>query len=475
MSKSWPIPRRTFLRGLGTVMALPVLESLLPSRALAATSGVLGAGANSGAGAASAAGAGAAKAFPTRMAFVYIPNGANMDYWTPQTDGPDYEIPYTLEPLREFKNDFAVISGLDNNNANELGDGGGGHARAASSYLTGVHPRKTAGADIKAGVSVDQLAAAKIGDLTKIPSLELSCDRGQRAGACDSGYSCAYQFNVSWKSDTMPMNPEVDPRQAFDRLFGDAGNSGASQEARAKQKLYNQSVLDFVLDDAQRLKKNLDVSDQRKLDEYLAAVRDLEHRIQQSEKFIIQLSPEQRQLANLADYNFEAHSHLMMDIMALAFQTDATRVSTFILGHDGSNRPYPQAGVPEGHHDMSHHGGNADKLAKLAIINRYHMMQFAYLLQKLKSVKEGDGTLLDNCMVVYGGGLSDGNRHSPENLPCVFAGGGGGAFTPGQHYTFGELTPITNMYRSMLDVMGVPTEKIGDSNGKVENLFRKVS
>ncbi len=461
MSQPWQLPRRKFLRGLGTVMALPFFESALPAaRLLGATTA-----------------SGAAKVFPTRMAFVYIPNGANMAYWTPQSTGHNFELPYTLEPLTKFKDDITVISALDNNNANELGDGGGGHARASASYLTGVHPRKTNGADIKAGISVDQIAADRIGDLTKLPSLELSCDHGQRAGSCDSGYSCAYQFNISWKSDTMPMNPEVDPRQAFERLFGGA-NDAATKEARAKRDLYNKSVVDFVLDDANQLSRSLGGNDQRKLDEYISAVRDLERRIEANEKFVINLPPEQRQLAMLADYNFEAHAHLMMDIMALAFQTDATRISTFILGHDGSNRPYPKAtavgyesGISEGHHDLSHHNNDPEKLRKLAIINRYHMTQYAYFLDKLKSVKEGEGTLLDNCMVLYGGGLSDGNRHTPENLPMVLAGKGGGRIASGQHLHMGELTPITNLYRSMLDVMGASTEKIGDSNGKLDEVF----
>ncbi|HTB64141.1 MAG TPA: DUF1552 domain-containing protein [Opitutales bacterium] len=459
MSNSWQLPRRKFLRGLGTVMALPLFESVMPTaRLLGATTNV-------------------AKAFPTRMAFLYIPNGANMAHWTPQATGANYELPYSLAPLADFQKDFTVISQLDNNNANELGDGGGGHARASASYLTGVHPRKTAGADIKAGISVDQIAADKIGDQTKLPSLELSCDHGQRAGSCDSGYSCAYQFNISWKSDTMPMNPEVDPKLAFERLFG-AADDAATKEARAKRDLYNKSVIDFVMEDAANLNKNLSGNDQRKLDEYLSAVRDLERRIESSQKYVIELSPEQRQMKVLADYNFEAHSHLMLDIMALAFQTDATRVSTFILGHDGSNRPYPQAtaqgydsGIAEGHHDLSHHRNDPEKLTKLAIINRYHMTQMAYLLGKLKAVKEGDGTLLDNCMVLYGGGLSDGNAHTPENLPVVLAGRGGNRIATGQHLHLGELTPITNLYRSMLDVMGAPTEKLGDSNGKLESIF----
>ncbi len=436
-------------------MALPFFESALPTARLMGATAAL-------------------KTYPKRMAFIYIPNGVNIAYWTPQTTGRNYEVPYTLAPLADFQNDITVLTELDNNQANDFGDGGGGHARASATFLTGVHPRKTAGADIKAGVSVDQIAADKIGDQTKLPSLELSCDHGQRAGSCDSGYSCAYQFNISWKSDTMPMSPEVDPRLAFERLFG-AADDASTKEARAKRDLYNKSVLDYVLDDAQSLSRTLGSTDQHKLDEYLSAVRDLERRIEASEKYVIELPPEQRQLKMLADYNFDAHAKLMMDIMALAFQTDATRVSTFILGHDGSNRPYPQANISEGHHDLSHHRNDPDKLTKLAIINRYHMEQYAYLLGKLKSVKEGEGTLLDNCMVLYGGGLSDGNSHSPENVPVILAGKGGGAIAAGQHIRLDKLTPLTNLYRSMLDVMGAPTEKLGDSNGKLQQIFQSAS
>lgn len=433
-------------------MALPVLETMLPAARL------LGADTSVGA------------AAPKRLAFIYIPNGANMEEWTPAATGSNYALTKILQPLKNLQNNFTVISALDNDKANELGDGGGGHARASASFLTGVHPRKTAGADIHGGVSVDQLVAAKIGDQTKLPSLELSCDRGQRAGSCDSGYSCAYQFNISWASETMPMNPEVDPRQAFDRLFG-SDDSAATKEARAKRQLYQKSLLDFVLDDAKTFSNGLGDSDRRKLDEYFSAVRDLERRIDASEKFAIELTPEQRQFSVPSDYNYETHAKLMFDIMTLAFQTDATRVATFILGHDGSNRPYPQIGIAEGHHDLSHHRNDPAKKAKLSVINQYHVSLLAYFLEKLKSSKEGSGSVLDNSFIVYGGGLSDGNKHTPENLPLLVAGSGGGAFATGQHLHLGQLTPVTNLYRSMLDVMGVPTEKIGDSTGKLDAAF----
>jgi hypothetical protein len=442
------------LRGLGTVMALPVFESMLPSmRLMGATAGASSTG------------------FPRRLAWVYIPNGANMPDWIPATTGRDYELSKILQPLQAHKNDITVISGLDNFQANELGDGGGGHARASAAYLTGVHPRKTAGADIRGGISADQIAAEAIGDQTKVPSMELSCDAGQRNDTCDSGYSCAYQFNISWKSPTMPVNPEVDPKSAFERLFGGA-DAAQTLEAQAKRRLYNKSVLDYVLDDSKHLNSTLGTSDQRKLDEYLSAVRDLEKRIAASEKFKLELPPEMRPAGLDSDPNFEGHMRLMYDIMTLAFQTDATRIATFIVGHDGSNRPYPQTGILEGHHDISHHRNNPAQRAKMAVINQYHVENFAYFLQKLKSVKEGDGTLLDNCAILYGGGLGEPNTHTPENLPIVLAGRAGGAFTSGQHLYTGGHVPITNLYRSMLDTVGAKTEKIGDSNGELDLILQ---
>ncbi|HWA08398.1 MAG TPA: DUF1552 domain-containing protein [Opitutaceae bacterium] len=444
--------RRTFLRGLGTVVALPVLDSLLPTRALAAT------------------GSAAAAGFPKRVAWLYVPQGKNMADWTPQVVGENFDLPMILEPLKDHRRDFTIITGLANEQGNSLGDGGGDHARASASYLTGCHPRKTAGADIKAGISVDQIAANKIGHETRLPSLELSADGGQRAGSCDSGYSCAYQFNLSWKSETQPMNPEVDPRAAFERLFGD-GTSARSKEASAKRALYNQSVLDFVFDDAKRLGNNLGATDRRKLDEYLTAVREIEQRIERAEKFPPKLpagvvEPEMFE-------NYGEQLRLMFDIMTLAFQTDSTRISTFIMAHDGSNRPYPFIGIKDGHHDLSHHRNDEEKKAKLAQINRFHVTQLAYFLDRLKSVKEGDGTLLDNCLITYGSGISDGNQHLHENLPILVAGSGGGATRPGRHVRVEDKTPITNLYRSMIETVGAETEKIGDSTGKLDNLFRR--
>jgi len=437
-----------FLRGLGTAVALPVLDSLLPAQVRAATT---------------------AQKFPKRMAWVYVPNGANMADWTPATTGTGYELPLILQPLAAHKKDVNVFTGLANRQGDELGDGGGAHARASASFLTGVHPRKTAGADIKAGISCDQIAANQIGGETRLPSLELSCDGGQRAGSCDSGYSCIYQFNVSWKSETQPMIPEVNPRAAFERLFGN-GDPGATLEASARRARNHKSILDYVLDDAHRLEGRLGVDDRRKLDEYLTSVRELERRIARADQFPVPQAPGGVQAPEMFE-TYEQHMQLMYDVMALAFQTDSTRIATFIVAHDGSNRPYPTIGIRDGHHDLSHHREDAEKKKKLAQINRYHTAQFARFLDRLKAIPEGDGTLLDNCMIQYGSALSNGDKHSPENLPILVAGHGGGRIATGRHVRVEEKTPMTNLYRSMLGAADVRTEKIGDSTGRIDEVF----
>jgi hypothetical protein len=449
MNKSWQIPRRAFLRGLGTAIALPALDAMLPARALVAATSP------------------AAGPFPRRMAFVYVPNGANMADWTPKATGTDFESPFILEPLKPHQKDLIVFSGLAHDKGRAHRDGAGDHARASATFLTGAHARKTAGADIKVGISVDQVAAQKIGDQTRLPSLELGCDRARLAGNCDSGYSCAYSFNISWKSESTPMPPEVDPRQVFDRLFGN-GLSGEMAESRTKRDLYSKSILDFALDDARRLKSGLGYTDRRKLDEYLDAVRELEQRIERANQFAATLPDYSRPTGVPKDY--QAHLRLMFDLQVLALQTDTTRISTFIMAHDGSNRAYPFIGVSDGHHDLSHHGGNEEKKSKIAKINRFHATQFAYFLDKLKAVREGEGTLLDNCMVVYGSGLGDGNAHNHDNLPCVLAGKGGGTISTGRHVRLERETPMTNLFVSMLDRMGVTGASVGDSTGTISNL-----
>jgi hypothetical protein len=295
----------------------------------------------------------------------------------------------------------------------------------------------------------------------------LGTDKARLAGNCDSGYSCAYSFNISWKSESTPMPPEVDPRQVFDRLFGN-GKSGEMEEARIKRDRYQKSILDFALEDAKKLKADLGYTDRRKLDEYLTAVRELEQRIERANSFAATQTDFQRPMA--VPKTYENHLKLMFDLQVLAFQTDTTRISTLIMAHDGSNRQYPFIGVRDGHHDLSHHQGDEEKKAKIAKINRFHATQFAYFVDKLKSIKEGEGTLLDNCMVVYGSGLGDGNRHNHDNLPVVLAGKGGGTIRTGRHVRFEKETPMANLFLSMLDRLEVPTARIGDSTGLLPQL-----
>ncbi len=449
MKNSWHLPRRTFLKGLGTAIALPVMESLLP-RGLAAAEALAG-----------------GKAAPRRMAFVYVPNGANMADWTPAATGSDFELPMILEPLKDHKKDFSVLTGLAQDKGFSHGDGAGDHARASATFLTGAQPRKTGGADIKVGISVDQFAAQRIGDRTRFASLELGTDKSRLAGNCDSGYSCAYSFNISWKSENQPMAPEVDPRLVFDRLFNN-GNSSEMDEVRIKRDRDRKSILDFALEDARTLKSKLGLTDRRKLDEYLSAIRELEQRIERANGFA----------ATMPDYtrptgipkSYEEHLRLQFDLMALAFQTDTTRIATFIMAHDGSNRQYPFIGVRDGHHDLSHHQGDEEKKGKIAKINRFHMTQFAYFLERLKSIKEGEGTLLDSSMIVYGSGLGDGNRHNHDNLPVVLAGHGGGTINSGRHIQYDKGTPMNNLFLSMMDRMGVKADRLGDSSGLLTNL-----
>lgn len=441
LTHKWRIPRRTFLRGLGTAMALPWLE------AMAAPVAVL-------------------SSVPRRMAFVYIPNGANMADWTPRDVGADYELPYILEPLGPYRGEMQVMSGLAHDKARPNGDGPGDHARASATFLTGCQARKTAGADIRAGISVDQIAAQAIGDQTRLASLELSCDQARQAGSCDSGYSCAYQFNISWRTESVPMPPERNPRLVFERLFSSA-HAGESAEAQARRRLYRKSVLDAVMGDARDLKSRLGGNDRRKLDEYLTAVRDLEVRIERAE--LAARPPEGFEPPQGLPDDYGSHIRIMFDLLALAFRTDSTRISTFLIAHDGSNRPYPFVGVSEGHHDLSHHGNDEDKKRKIARINRFHMEQFAYFIKTLKETREGDGSLLDHCMIVYGGGIGDGNRHNHDDLPILLVGGGGGALHPGRHRRLPE-TPMTNLYLGLLDRLGVEADRIGDSTGRLDDV-----
>ena len=435
-------------------MALPMLEAMVSPRVAAAIGGV-----------------GGASIFPKRMAFVYVPNGANMMDWTPQSLGQGFDLPLILQPLKDLSSDFQVLSGLAQVKARANGDGAGDHARANATFLTGRQARKTAGADVRAGISVDQVAAGKVGSLTRFPSLELSCDPVRQAGSCDSGYSCAYQFNIAWKSDSTPLPPEANPNLVFERLFS-GGTDAQAREAKLRRERHNKSILDFVIEDAKQLRSNLGLTDQRKLDEYLTAVREIELRIEREEKFkLVEVGEDFKKPTGIpAKDNYANHIRMMYDLMALAFQTDTTRVSTFMVAHDGSNRSYPFIGVSDGHHDLSHHGQNEEKKKKIAQINRFHVEQYAYFLNKLKAIKEGDGSLLDNCMIVYGSGIADGNSHAHHDLPVLLAGRGGGTLTPGRHQRFPAETPMCNLYVSMLDRMGVRVDRFGDSNGTLEQV-----
>ncbi|MBI3839744.1 MAG: DUF1552 domain-containing protein [Planctomycetia bacterium] len=446
MSKARRISRRTVLRGLGTAISLPLLDAMTPAIGLAADE---------------------KKMAPTRMAFVYLPNGMHMPDWTPAAVGGDFELPYILEPLKPVKDRLLVLSGLAQDHGRPHGDGPGDHARALSSFLTGQQARKTHGADIKVGVSVDQVAARNVGQRTRFPSIELGCDRGSQAGNCDSGYSCSYSTNISWRTETTPQAKEIDPKLAFERLF--SGGAGGA-EARTKRDRYEKSILDLVLEDAHQLQSRLGVKDRRKLDEYLNSVRELELRISSAGRNPAEPVPNYQVPTGIpADY--AEHIRLMYDLMALAFQGDITRVSTFVVANEGSNRAYPFINVPDGHHDLSHHGGNPEKQAKIREINRFHVTQFLHFLEKLQGISEGEHTLLDNSMIVYGSGIGDGNAHNHDNLPILLAGRGGGTIASGRHLRYEKETPLNNLYLSMLDRMDSSVESLGDSTGRLESLL----
>jgi len=443
--------RRHFLRGLGACLALPAFGSLRPLELAAAPAGQL---------ATTATGA------PLRIAFVYFPNGAIPSAWWPAAQGAQFELSPTLAPLAPVRNSFQILGGLDHKNAEAGPDGAGDHARANGTFLTGVRMRKSA-SDIRAGISIDQVLAHALGHVTRFPSLELTCDQGRQTGACDSGYSCAYQYNLSWSSPTTPMAPEHNPRLVFERLFG----AGSPRERAANLKRRQQeqrSILDFVLEDAHAMQRRLDARDQEKLDQYLTGVRDLETRIQTAEQFSTHADPG-RPAPEGVPPGYGEYVQLMFDMLTLAFQTDSTRVATLLLAHDGSNRSFNEIGVPEGHHDLSHHFDNREKIQKVAQIDRWYVQQFSRFLQKLGQTRDADGqSLLHNSMIVYGGGNADGNRHSHTNLPILLAGTGGGRLTPGRFTQFDSL-PATNLFLGLANRLGLAgLERFGDSTGRIE-------
>ncbi len=446
--------RRSFLRGMGACIALPAFEATVASRALAAAAPPV---------ATTATGA------PLRMAFLYFPNGAIQKDWFPTGTGTDFTFGNTLAPLEPLRHRVQVLTGLDLKNAEPGADGAGDHARANGSFLTGVRVKKTAGSDIRAGISVDQIAARHIGTRTRFSSLELSTDPHRKSGGCDSGYSCAYESNLAWNSPTSPRSPEANPRMVFERLFG-AGDPGQRGASLARRRAQQRSILDFVMDDARSVQAQLTHRDKEKLDEYLTGLREIEQRIEAAESFGDVPDPEIATPDGIPA-RYDEYIRLMFQMMVLAFETDATRVSSLILAHDGSNRSFPEIDVAEGHHSLTHHRDSEEMIAKVTRIDRFYAERFAEFLAMLEAKKDGDGqSVLHNSMIVYGCGNSDGNRHTHTNLPIVLAGNGGGSFNPGRHRDTNSV-PLCNLYLNMLDTMGVPPlERFGDSTGRLASI-----
>ena len=442
------IPRRHFIRGLGAAIALPMLDAMIPT--------AFG----------QAAKIAARKAPPLRLSFVYVPNGIVMNHWTPATEGAGFALPRILAPLAPFRDQTMVLSGLINHQADSLGDGGGDHARAGASFLTGTHPKKTGGTDLFAGISADQVAAQQIGQDTRFPSLELGLDDNRVVGHCDSGYSCAYTNSIAWRGPSTPLPPETNPRLLFERLFGDFDPS-VSAETRARRANYRKSILDSAREETRLLLDQVGPSDRHKLDEYLTTIRDLEKRIAQAETSVPTATPDFDKPSGTPS-DFSEHARLMYDLQALAFQADLTRVATMVVGREGSVRTYEQIGVTDPHHPLSHHRSRPESLEKLTKINTYHMELFAHFLQRLKTTPDGDGTLLDHSMIVYGCGISDSDRHTHDNLPVLLAGGGNGTIKGDRHVKVPVSTPVTNLYLGLLDRMDVRAERMGDSTGKLE-------
>ena len=444
------LPRRTFLKGAGTTLALPLLDAMVPALTAQAP----------------------AAARPIRrLGFIYLPNGVarnftGINYWTPLGEGQSFEFSPILKPLESFRDRMVVISGLAQHQADAHDDGANGdHTRGTSSWLTGVHPKRTEGADIRNGISADQIAAAEIGKDTAQPSLELAIDLNFLGGQCENSYACAYMNTLSWSSATTPLPTENNPRIVFERLFGDGGTP-EQRLARARE---NRSILDSVMADLDRLQKSLGPGDRTKVSDYVDSVREVERRIQRVE---------QRSTSDLADLNqpsgiperFDEHVKLMYELQWLAYRADITRVVTFMLGRELNFRTYPEIGITEGHHGLSHHQDNPNQLAKYAKLGTYQAELFGWFLEKLKSTPDGDGTLLDHSLFLYGAGLSNPNLHAHYDLPLVLVGSAAGQLKGGRHIVYKQETPMTNLLLSMLDRVGVQPEKLGDSTGQLEAL-----
>jgi hypothetical protein len=435
------IHRRTFLRGAGAVLALPFLDAMTPALA-------------------------ASTARPIRMAFIEVPNGIMMDKWTPSAVGADFTLTPILEPLKEFKDRMLVISGLDQNQSKALKtDVGGDHPRACTAWLTGTHARMTSGADLRAGISVDQVAAKEFGKHTQLASLEIGLESAEVVGACESAYSCAYYNTISWRNETTPLPMENRPRAVFERLFGDSGTTDAA--ARQALREEDRSILDAVSEDVTRLRGEVGRSDRRKIDQYLEAVRDVERRIQLANGQAGGEVPDVTGPVGIP-FVFSEYYKLMADLMVLAWQTDMTRVCTFQIGHEMSGRAYPEVGFGDAHHSVTHHQGDREKIAKVIQINIFHARMLSYYLERLRATHDGDGSLLDHAMVLYGGALSDGNLHLYTNLPLLLFAGGVTGIRKG-HVRYPSGTPMNNLLLTMLDKAGVPhVDRLGDSTGRLE-------
>ena len=435
-------PRRTFLRGAGAAFALPVLDAMTPALA-------------------------AATERPIRMTFIEVPNGIMMDKWTPANEGGDFALTPVLEPLAEFRDRMLVLSGLDQQQSAALGfEIAGDHPRACTAWLTGAHAKMTSGADLRAGISVDQVAAREFGKYTQLASLEVGLESAEVVGSCESAYACAYYNTISWRNETTPLPMENRPRAIFERLFGDAGSTDA--QTRMALLADTRSILDSVMDEVKRLRGKLGGPDRGKIDQYLEAVRDVERRLQLAEK---QADHEVPKIAGPAGVPqiFSEYYKLMTDLMVLAWQTDMTRVCTFQVGHEMSGRAYPEAGFGDAHHSVTHHQGDREKIEKTTKINIFHTKMLAYYLDRLRSTPDGDGSLLDHAMILYGSALSDGNLHLYTNLPLLLVAGGVAGIRGGRHVRYPKGTPMANLLLTMLDKANVPdVEKLGDSTGRLQ-------
>src|SRR5499426_2456767 len=434
------LPRRAFLRGMGVTIALPLLDAMTPAFA-----------------------AGAKPA--ARLGFVYVPNGIIMDKWRPKGEGADFQFAPTMKPLEPFRGHLLVFSGLAQVQGRALGDGAGDHARAGATFLTGVHPKKSE-INIRAGVSADQIAAQELSKYTQFASLELGIESNQLAGNCDSGYSCAYTNTISWRSETTPLPVENNPRAIFERLFGDGTDAAARLALIERQR----SILDYVTGSLDRLNSKVGPGDRAKLNEYTDAIRDIERRIQKAEQQNATMKLPVMERPTAVPEEFEDHVKMVMDMIALAYQADLTRVITLMMAREGSNRPYRSIGISDGHHNLTHHQNDAEKIAKITKINEQHVKLFAHLLDRLKTTPDGDDNLLDHSLILYGSSISDGNLHTHHDLPIVLAGGGAGQVKGNRHVVYPKDTPLNNLLLSMLEKAGVPVEKFGDSTGKLDCL-----